>query len=224
DPVTDEGCYPMVPWAGRIGAGHVAWRGDTYVLPVAGDGNALHGLGKDTTWEHVGGGAFRVALGRPWPVEGEATVVYEPRDHGLRITLTWHSDTNDDDLGCSVGIHPWFRRSLTRGGTLQETLSPITMVERGTDGLPTGKLVPPGPQPWDDCFTLGSPPVLEWPGALRLTLTSGADWWVVYSGPRDALCVEPQTAPPDVFVHPDLHPRGPWPREIVLDLAAEMLE
>ncbi|MBC7633303.1 hypothetical protein, partial [Aeromicrobium sp.] len=47
DPVTDEGCYPMVPWAGRIGAGHVAWRGDTYVLPVAGDGNALHGLGKD---------------------------------------------------------------------------------------------------------------------------------------------------------------------------------
>lgn len=52
--------------------------------------------------------------------------------------------------------------------------------------------------PWDDCFTgLRSAPRLTWPGVLGLELTSSCDHWVVYDEPRDAVCVEPQTAPPD---------------------------
>ena len=224
DPMIDEGCYPMVPWAGRIRDGLLEWHGREVRLPLSRDGNALHGLGKDTTWEHMGEGTFTARLGAPWPVEGEATLVYEPRDHGLRITLSWQSDTDGaDDPGCSLGIHPWFRRQLARGEPLRDSVKPTTMVERGSDGLPTGRMVTPAPQPWDDCFQLASDPVIEWPGALRLTLSSSTDWWVVYSAPHGAFCLEPQTAPPDVFAHPSLQPHGPWPRKVILELAADVL-
>ena len=43
------------------------------------------------------------------------------------------------------------------------------------------------------------PPVLRWPGFLELTIESDCPDWVVYTVPADALCVEPQTAPPDAL-------------------------
>ena len=74
------------------------------------------------------------------------------------------------------------------------------MYRRDGEGIPDGRLVPPPPGPWDDCFTgLRAAPVLEWPGALRLRLRSDAPCTVVYDEPPDALCVEPQTGPPDAL-------------------------
>jgi galactose mutarotase-like enzyme len=94
------------------------------------------------------------------------------------------------------------------------------MVERGPDGLPTGELVDPPDGPWDDCFRLASAPLLTWPGALELALSSSAGWWVIYDEPHDTLCVEPQTAPPDVFDHPNLQPAGSWPHGVWLEISA----
>jgi len=37
---------------------------------------------------------------------------------------------------------------------------------------------------------------LAWPG-LRLELASSCPWWVVYTQPEHAVCVEPQSGPPD---------------------------
>ena len=55
-------------------------------------------------------------------------------------------------------------------------------------------------RPWDDAFTeLAADPVLEWPGQLRLTVSSTCPWWVVYTMPEAALCVEPQSGPPDAL-------------------------
>jgi aldose 1-epimerase len=74
------------------------------------------------------------------------------------------------------------------------------MLVRGPDGIPTGERVAPPPGPWDDAFTdLASDPVLEWPGLLRLTITSAGPWWVVYTEPEHAVCVEPQSGPPDAL-------------------------
>ena len=76
------------------------------------------------------------------------------------------------------------------------------MCERGPDGLPTGRLVSVPDGPLDDCLTdLAGPPVLRWPGGPTLTLTSSFDHWVVYTEPTHALCVEPQSGPPDAFHH-----------------------
>ena len=60
--------------------------------------------------------------------------------------------------------------------------------------------MPPTPRPWDDAFTeVVLPPRLTWPGVLTLDLRTTAPFWVVFDERDDAICVEPQTAPPDAF-------------------------
>lgn len=211
------GCFPMVPWAGRIRDGKLQHDGVTTQLPLSKDGNAIHGLGRNVAWEHVEGGTFRCEIGTPWPAEGQAQLHYELLDRGLRIELSWDDGT---ELPCSIGLHPWFRRRLVVGEDIRMRLDPVVMVERGDDALPTGRLVDPRPGPWDDCFQMASSPVLTWPGALELTLSATSPWWVVYDKPADAVCVEPQTAPPDAFGHPRLQPADSWPHSITMELTA----
>ena len=77
---------------------------------------------------------------------------------------------------------------------------PGQMLVRDAEGIPTGERVAPPPGPWDDAFTdVASEPELTWPGRLRLTIASSCPWWVVYSQPRHAVCVEPQSGPPDAL-------------------------
>ena len=98
-----------------------------------------------------------------------------------------------------IGWHPWFRRVLAEGTEpVSLAFRAGTMLVRGADGIPTGERVPPTAGPWDDAFTdLAADPVLEWPGQLRLSVASTCSWWVVYSMPEHAICVEPQSGPPD---------------------------
>jgi aldose 1-epimerase len=85
-------------------------------------------------------------------------------------------------------------------GALELDLDAGAMFRRDEAGIATLELLPPPPGPWDDCFTdLRRPPVLRWPGYLELTITSDCPTWVVYTVPDVALCVEPQTAPPDAL-------------------------
>lgn len=196
-----HGCYPMVPWAGRIRDGVLRSHGRSWQLPVETDGNALHGLGRDTAWEQVGPLELRTRLGAPWPVEGEARIAYELTEDRLHVRLRW----DGAGPGASLGLHPWFRREVG-GATARLDLEPLDQVQRGADGLPTGRVVPPTDGPWDDCFTTAAPPRIEWPGVAAVTLYSDTDWWVVFTEPDHALCVEPQTAPPDAWNHPRWHP------------------
>ncbi len=196
------GSYPMVPWAGRIGGGVLVHAGTTHHLPLEAEGNALHGLGRDLTWIHDGSGGFTTRVGDPWPEPGEARLSYAVRSDGLDVALEWRPDV-DTGCGCTLGLHPWFRREIA-GVPVVPDVRPATMVERGADGLPTGRVVDPASPPWDDCFGLVAPPRLSWPGVLDLELTSTAPWWVLYTEPAGAVCVEPQTRPPDAWAHPAL--------------------
>jgi aldose 1-epimerase len=215
DPVIADGAFPMVPWAGRVRDGRLATSDGVRQLPLAADGNALHGLGHVAAWERVGEGRYRLAIGEPWPTSGTATLAYELLDDGLRIELTWDDGTTSP---CSIGLHPWFARTLGAGDPVVLSMDAEAMVERGVDGLPTGRLLDQAPGPWDDCFRVTGSPVLTWPGALALTLSSSASWWVVYSEPSSTICVEPQTAPPDAFDHPGLQPADGWPHDIWFEL------
>jgi galactose mutarotase-like enzyme len=114
-----------------------------------------------------------------------------------------HSD--ERPFPASLGWHPWFRRRLSRGAPVEISFAAREMYVRDADGIPTGERVPPPPGPWDDCFTqVAEPPSLLWPGALRVTLEASVDHWVVYDEPEHAVCVEPQTGPPDAL---NLEPR-----------------
>ncbi|MGQ2911325.1 aldose 1-epimerase [Aeromicrobium sp.] len=196
-----RGSYPMVPWAGRIGHGVVEHGGVRHRLPTADDGNALHGLGRDAVWTQVDDLAFEAELGDPWPVAGTATLRYALTASRLTCTLGW----DGAGPGASLGFHPWFRRRLADGSEAVHDVAPERMVERGDAMLPTGRFVEPVAEPWDDCFALQRPPSIRWGDTLTLRLSSDAPWWVVYTRPEHAVCIEPQTAPPDAFVHPSWH-------------------
>jgi hypothetical protein len=79
---------------------------------------------------------------------------------------------------------------------------PGFMLERDASGIATRRRRPPTAGPWDDCFgEVAAPPAITWPGVLRLELQSTCPYWVVFDQRRHALCVEPQTAPPDALNH-----------------------
>ena len=64
--------------------------------------------------------------------------------------------------------------------------------------IPTGELTHVPDPPWDDCFVgLASDPRIIWPEALSLTISSTLDHWVIYTETDHALCVEPQSGPPN---------------------------
>jgi galactose mutarotase-like enzyme len=212
-----DGSFPMIPWAGRIRDGRLTVDGVSHQLPLGDDGNAIHGLGRNVEWEMAGPDTFQRRLGAPWPTVGTAQLHYELLDDGIRTTLSWDDGS---DLPCSLGLHPWFRRRLDAGEDAVLDFDPDVMVERGDDGLPTGKLISPRLGPWDDCFRASTAPVLTWPGAVAVSLSSSSRWWVVYDEPADTVCVEPQTVPPDAFDHPTLQPDGAWPRSLWFEVRA----
>ena len=72
------------------------------------------------------------------------------------------------------------------------------MLDRGSDGLPTGQRCEPSKQAWDDiCTEIRGVPAVVWEGAARIDIESSAPWWVVYTEDPDGVCIEPETAPPD---------------------------
>lgn len=200
------GCYPMAPFAGRIRDGRFTFQGTAHALPRNLPPHAIHGTVFERAWDVIGPGVLATDLGATWPFAGRVIQRIDLDEDGLDASLTVMAE---EPMPVSMGWHPWFRRHLT--GTVERPVAPsaevelgldaATMLERGADGLPTGRRTAPGPRPWDDCFTgLRSAPRVTWPGVLALELTSTADYWVVYDEPIEGICVEPQTAPPD-FVH-----------------------
>jgi aldose 1-epimerase len=192
------GCYPMAPFAGRISHGRLTFRGATHRLATNLPPHAIHGTVFERPWGVVSSDAARVVLatdlGPGWPFPGRVTQSVELAADGLDAELTLEADAL---MPAWLGWHPWFRRRI---GDAQVALGfeAARMYARGADGMPTGELVPPTAGPWDDAFGgVARPPRLTWPGFLRLEIDSSAGFWVVYDERVDAMCVEPQTAPPD---------------------------
>lgn len=207
DRVFGWGSFPMVPWAGRVDRGifnngPVRHRLPTDVLPP----HAVHGTGVTAVWRPAGPctereAAFVLDLAEPWPYPGRVTQRFELDPDELRLTL--EVETRGDSFPAQVGWHPWFlRRPLGApegSPPVELDFEPAWQEERGPDQLPTGRRIEPLPGPWDDCFGMpdGVRAALEWPGLLRLTVTSDCRWVVVFDALGDAVCVEPQSGPPN---------------------------
>ena len=195
DPIS-WGSYPMAPWAGRVNLGRFTFDGRTHQLPITMAPHAIHGVVYDRPWSVVGDDTIAIDLDERWPFRGRVVQRFALDEDGLEVTMTV---TADEPMPAVIGWHPWFRRVLAEGADpVGLAFRPGTMLVRGPDGIPTGERVPPTAGPWDDAFTdLAADPVLEWPGQLRLSISSTCAWWVVYSMPEHAICVEPQSGPPD---------------------------
>ena len=194
------GCYPMAPFAGRVRDGRFVFRGRRYDLPLTMPPNAIHGTVLDRSWEVVAVTGERAELttdlGPDWPFRGRVVQTVALLPGGLEAMLEIQAR---DAMPVVLGWHPWFRRSVS-GADARLEFEANGMYIRGPDGLPTGAVRPPTPRPWDDAFTdVVLPPRLTWPGVVALDLRSTAPFWVVFDERDDAICVEPQTAPPDAF-------------------------
>jgi len=202
------GCYPMVPWAGRIRDGVLRWRGEEHRLPVdLLPPHAIHGTLLETAWEVVETGrdaaTLAADLGPPWPFGGRAVHRVRLTSAGLHAELIIQA--GDRPMPAIVGWHPWFRRILRDaagaavGGPVVVDLVAGGMLRRGADGLPDGTVVRPiQPEPWDDCFVdVAGAPGVHWPGAVEVRIDTDARFWVVYTEREEGVCVEPQTGPPN---------------------------
>jgi aldose 1-epimerase len=201
------GSFPMVPWAGRVD--HGRWRNAqvSHELPIDMPPHAIHGTGVRAVWAGAGApvveasaatAAFYYDLAAPWPYAGRVTQLFELTPESLRTTLS--VETAADSFPAQVGWHPWFRKRLSADGAVARLdFAPAWQEERGPDHLPTGRRIAPLPGPRDDCFGLpdGVAATLVWEGELSLEITSDCAWLVVFDEQPDAICVEPQSGPPN---------------------------
>ncbi len=190
------GSYPMAPWAGRIRHGRFAFDGVPHQLPITMPPHAIHGVVYDRPWVVTGEGEIAIDLDERWPFRGRVAQRFALDADGLEVAMTLDAA---EAMPVTMGWHPWFRRVLEPDAApVRLAFAAGSMLVRDAEGLPTGERVPPSAGPWDDAFTdVAAPPVLEWPGQLRLEISSTCAWWVVYSQPESAICVEPQSGPPD---------------------------
>lgn len=186
------GCYPMVPYAGRVRDALLRFDGREHDLRPNGGRHSLHGTVFDVPWETVSvtatSATFTTTLGDDWPFS--ATVIHhiETDSDGVTMRLVLHCD---EPQPVQVGWHPWFLKPRVFEHRC------ALMLPRDLDGIATSPAEPIGAPPWDDCFVSdGATPSLEVSG-VSLRLSSDCSHWVVYDEPRHATCVEPQSGPPN---------------------------
>lgn len=219
----------LMPWSNRIGDGTYEFGGRTHQLPLTEPDRrtALHGLVHWVPWlvaEHADDRAvLRYELparaGYPWSLDLE--VSYRLGDDGLTTVL---SATNVSSTAApyGAGLHPY----LTVGRRLDDcvlTLPADIWCETDERGLPSTARPVEGtaydfrePRPLGDLVLdhpfggvrTGATAVLADPDSgreTRLTVRDGVGWLHAFTGEslpwgaREALAIEPTTAPPDAF-------------------------
>lgn len=233
----------LLPWPNRIRDGRYAFDGQTQQLALSepARGNASHGLVRWCTWRVVSSSASAVEMGYrlcaqrgyPWTLDVSAT--YAVGADGLVVTLTAQNLAHSP-APFAAGMHPY----LTVGSPLDEcTLS----LPAGRRLLVDERRLPVSSAPLDALDPAGSLRGVVLDDAVtdlargedgravvRLASASRAvelwvdeawGWLQVYTGEdlpdgesRQALAVEPMSAPPDAFNSGTdlvvLEPGGTW--------------
>jgi len=194
--VFDHGCFPMAPFAGRVRNGRFRFDGGAYDLERNMGEHAIHGTVAGRAWQEAGPAEWRIDLGAGWPFGGHVVHRVDLDASRLRLELEVHADTRLMPATC--GWHPWWRRPV------DIDVDAATVLIRDDKGIPTGERVAApsvsADDAWDDCFTdLSGPTRVRWPNGPTITITTGCGFLVVFTEPATALCLEPQTGPPDAF-------------------------
>lgn len=194
DPV-EHGMYVMAPWAGRIRDNAIMGKPQ----PVNYAPWAIHGTVLDhpaaVTHQDATSVTF-VSPATPW--SGTVTAAWSLDDDGS-LTTAIEVETHGDAFPATIGWHPWFRRVID-GSSVEIDLPATHRLVRGEDQLPTGARAPhtAAPGTFDDAFVVPARQVeVHWPGLLSLQCVATEPWFVVFDRLPDAVCVEPQSGPPD---------------------------
>jgi aldose 1-epimerase len=178
-------------------------------LPINSAPHAIHGLVHDAVWQVVNtspsSATLRVEFDQRWPFAGWVEHHISVNSTSVNLQLTVHAynhDHNDNhndtklSMPAQVGWHPWFVRPTLLEAEFK------TMYVRDSDGIAHTKCVHQQHDlmhgQLDDCFTDAvTAPVLKFENGPTVRLESDCSHWVVYNEPSHAICVEPQSGPPN---------------------------
>src|SRR5256714_12919296 len=107
------GCYPMVPWAGRLSNGCIPTSDGEVRLEPNLPPSAIHGLGFDKSWEIVERSETAVTMmcelrGLGWPFGGRVQQTLRLDGKTLELELQVGGYTREGPAG--LRWHPWFIR------------------------------------------------------------------------------------------------------------------
>jgi|CXWL01.1.fsa_nt_gi aldose 1-epimerase len=212
------GCYPMVPWPGRVDHSRFSWRGDSFELPRNDGPHSIHGSGVYRPWEvrEVTATSCRLELdlgsSDGWPFPAVVTQDIAVVDDAIKLQMEVRA-LDQGEFPAGVGWHPWFRRDVRPGVDPRVRVAADLHYVSRADLVPTGATMVPegeadlreGPQlgarRLDDFYGgVAEPMTVVW-GDLVLTMRSSANMGhaVVYTRSPRGFCVEPQTCVPDAF-------------------------
>jgi aldose 1-epimerase len=187
------GCYPMVPYAGRVRSGVVRFDNVEHQLPLTLPPHAAHGTAFAQSWNVVDVSASRIELftdlGSHWPFGGSVTQRIELRNDHVRLEL--RLTAGNQAMPAQVGWHPWFCKP-SRTSLIFES-----MLQRDEHGIATPHCVQADAFNVDDCFVNPLAPLSLTVNGVDLVLSSDCSHWVVYDQPTHATCIEPQSGAPN---------------------------
>jgi aldose 1-epimerase len=219
----------LVPWPNRIRDGRYEFAGAAHQLAISEPSfhNAIHGLTRWSAWRLLSAGQARVEVactivpqtGYPWELDVRATYVVSAE--GLEVALA-ATNLAGRPAPFAAGMHPYLNVGVpvddatltlpaaTRLLTDDRQLPLGTERATGDHDFRAGRRI--GPTRLDDAWTdlvrdeRGSA-VVRLEGAWTVELHLGPGWrWVqaftgdgLPTGAREAVAVEPMTAPADAF-------------------------
>lgn len=209
--LTSWGCFPMVPWPGRLAEGRIPTARGEVRLEANKPPSAIHGLGFESAWTILEQSDTSVSLscelrGRGWPFGGVARQTVRLGPASLDLELEVGDYTRAGPAG--LGWHPWFTRPRT--GDLALTLDAQQVLVLDADTIPTGEVrmvteaedLRAGPQLGDRRLDhvyvdATGPAIVRWPDLeLRIDFDRPLNTVVVHT-PKTGVCVEPQTMWPN---------------------------
>jgi aldose 1-epimerase len=205
------GCYPMVPWAGRLANGRIPTEAAEVRLQPNLPPSAIHGLGFDKPWEVLEQSDTTVAMacdmsGLGWPFGGRARQTLRLGSNSLDLEMELGEYTRTGPAG--LGWHPWFARPAAGDVALQLDAHDVLVVD--ADLVPTGEVravtagedLRTGPalgdRRLDHVYVRAKgPALLRWPDLeLRVEFDESLNTVVVHT-PSEGVCVEPETMWPN---------------------------
>jgi len=186
------GCYPMVPYAGRVRDAILKFAGQQFPLRKNLPPHSIHGTVFDRLWNVIENSSSAVVLeidlGADWPFSGTVQHHIHLTDTKLEMQLTANAL---DAMPIQVGWHPWFVKPHAT------SLHFGAMLQRDSAKISTEQQVPQPENLVDDCFKDPEESLTITIGSIHLTLSSDCSHWVMYDIPLNATCVEPQSGPPN---------------------------
>ena len=116
------GCFPMIPFSGRIGRGRFAFGGEEFRLDrnFGDHPHSIHGNAWQRPWTVAASGADHARLGfvhdaagmgaRSWPYSYRAELDYRLEPERLTVAMTVEN-RDPRAMPAGMGLHPYFPRS-----------------------------------------------------------------------------------------------------------------